>query len=134
MAVAAHVLFGKQLRKDMGAFAYNFWVFAIAATSLAFYNIARGNSFTGYSRNEWGIFLLLAIVPTLFGHYLFNWLLKHMSAAAVSMSVLGEPVIASLLAWGASERSVNGLSAGSGRVGFVRRMAVRSTWEGIDIY
>ncbi|WP_138754625.1 DMT family transporter [Paenibacillus sinopodophylli] len=98
-AVAVHMLIGKQLRKDMSAFAYNFWVFALAATALAFYNIVRGNSFTGYSSKEWGLFLLLAIVPTLFGHYLFNWLLKHMSAAAVSMSVLGEPVISSLLAW-----------------------------------
>ncbi|WP_238403862.1 DMT family transporter [Paenibacillus paridis] len=98
-AVAVHMLIGKQLRNDMSAFAYNFWVFLLAATALAFYNIVRGNSFTGYSPKEWGIFLLLAIVPTLFGHYLFNWLLKHMSAAAVSMSVLGEPVIASLLAW-----------------------------------
>lgn len=99
VAVAVHMLIGKQLRKDMSAFAYNFWVFFMAATALAFYNAARGYSFTGYSTKEWGIFLLLAIVPTLFGHYLFNWLLKHMSATAVSMSVLGEPVIASLLAW-----------------------------------
>lgn len=98
-AVAIHMMIGKQLRKDMSAFAYNFWVFFIAATALALYNLARGYSFTGYSAKEWGIFLLLAIVPTLFGHYLFNWLLKHMSAAAVSMSVLGEPVIASVLAW-----------------------------------
>ncbi|MGM0883540.1 MAG: DMT family transporter [Bacillota bacterium] len=99
VAIAAHMLIGKQLRKDTGVFAYNFWVFAIAATTLALYNLVRGNSFTGYSWNEWGIFLLLAIVPTIFGHYLFNWLLKHMSATAVSMYVLGEPVIASLLAW-----------------------------------
>jgi len=98
-AVAVHMMIGKELRKDMSAFTYNFWVFALAATSLAVYNLVRGNSFTGYSPQEWGIFLLLAIVPTLFGHYLFNWLLKHMSAAAVSMAVLGEPVIASLLAW-----------------------------------
>ena len=99
IAVAVHMLIGKQLRGAMSAFVYNFWVFAIAATSLAIYNAALGYSFTGYSWNEWGIFLLLAIVPTLFGHYLFNWLLKYMNAAAVSMSVLGEPVIASLLAW-----------------------------------
>lgn len=98
-AVAVHMLIGKQLRKDLSAFAYNFWVFAIAAASLAAYNLVRGNPFTGYGWNEWGIFLLLAIVPTLFGHYLFNWLLRYMNATAVSMSVLGEPVIASLLAW-----------------------------------
>jgi drug/metabolite transporter (DMT)-like permease len=113
-AVAVHMLIGKQLRKDMSAFAYNFWVFALAATALAFYNIVRGNSFTGYSPKEWGIFLLLAIVPTLFGHYLFNWLLKHMSAAAVSMSVLGEPVIASLLAWALLKEALTGYQLAAG--------------------
>ncbi len=113
-AVAFHVLIGKQVRKDMNAFTYNFWIFALAATALAFYNIARGNSFTGYSPKEWGIFLLLAIVPTLFGHYLFNWLLKHMSAAAVSMSVLGEPVIASLLAWVLLKEALTGYQLAAG--------------------
>ncbi|WP_419871256.1 DMT family transporter [Candidatus Pristimantibacillus sp. PTI5] len=113
-AVAVHMLIGKQLRKDMSAFAYNFWVFALAATALAFYNIVRGNPFTGYSPKEWGLFLLLAIVPTLFGHYLFNWLLKHMSAAAVSMSVLGEPVISSLLAWVLLKEALTGYQLAAG--------------------
>lgn len=99
IAVAIHMLIGKELRKDIDAFPYNFWVFFLAATSLAIYNVICGNDFIGYSSNEWGNFLLLAIVSTLFGHYLFNWLLKYMKAATVSMAVLGEPVIASLLAW-----------------------------------
>lgn len=58
-----------------------------------------GYSFSAYPPKEWGLFLLLAVVPTLFGHYLFNWLLKYMSATSVSMSVLGEPVGATLLAF-----------------------------------
>ncbi|MHA6482629.1 DMT family transporter [Paenibacillus sp. strain BS8-2] len=99
VAVAVHMLIGKGLRDSVGAFAYNFWVFFTAASALALYNVGFGNSFTGYSSKEWGLFLLLAIVPTLFGHYLFNWLLKYMNATAVSMAVLGEPVISSLLAW-----------------------------------
>lgn len=99
IAVAVHMLIGKELRKDIDAFPYNFWVFFLAATSLAIYNVICGNDFIGYSSSEWGNFLLLAIVSTLFGHYLFNWLLKYMKAATVSMAVLGEPVIASLLAW-----------------------------------
>jgi drug/metabolite transporter (DMT)-like permease len=108
VAVAAHMLIGKGLRDSVSAFAYNFWVFFIAASALALYNVGVGNPFTGYSSNEWGLFLLLAIVPTLFGHYLFNWLLKYMNATAVSMSVLGEPVISSLLAWVLLKESLTG--------------------------
>ncbi|MDN4066757.1 DMT family transporter [Paenibacillus vini] len=109
IAVAVHMLAGKQLLKNMSAFVYNFWVFFTAATMLAGYNAVRGFAFTGYAPREWGIYLLLAIVPTLFGHYLFNWLMKFISASAVSMAVLGEPVFASLLAWLLLKESLNGV-------------------------
>ncbi|EFM09630.1 protein of unknown function DUF6 transmembrane [Paenibacillus curdlanolyticus YK9] len=114
LAVAVHMMFGKHLRKDMSAFVYNFSVFFFAATSLAVYNAAKGNPFVGYDASEWGNFLLLAIVPTLFGHYLFNWLLKYMNTAAVSMSVLGEPVIASVLAWVLLKESLTAYQLGAG--------------------
>lgn len=114
VAVAIHVLIGKKLMEKIDSFPYSFWVFAFAATFLAFYNVAQGNRFTGYEAKEWGIFLLLAIVPTLFGHYLFNWLLKYMNATAVSMSVLGEPVISSLLAWVLLKEALTGYQLGAG--------------------
>lgn len=113
-AVAVHMLVGKQLRNEISAFVYNFAVFFLAATSLALYNVVLGNPFTGYSGREWGLFLLLAIVPTLFGHYLFNWLLKYMNAAAVSMAVLGEPVISSLLAWWLLKESLSAYQLAAG--------------------
>lgn len=99
IAVSIHMLLGQRMRENISAFVYNFWVFAFAASFLAIYNGFKGFSFVAYSSKEWGLFLLLAIVPTLFGHYLFNWLLKYMKASAVSMAILGEPVVASLLAW-----------------------------------
>lgn len=116
VAVAIHMLIGKQLIGQMSAFVYNFWVFFAAATSLAVYNVAIGAPFTGYAPREWGIFLLLAIVPTLFGHYLFNWLMKFISAAAVSMAVLGEPVFSSLLAWILLKEQLSPLQLGAGTV------------------
>lgn len=115
-AVAAHMLAGKQILQSMSAFVYNFWVFFTAASLLAVYNLAQGYAFTGYSPKEWGVFLLLAVVPTLFGHYLFNWLMQYMSASAVSMAVLGEPVFASLLAWLLLKESLSGLQLGAGAV------------------
>ncbi|WP_127533232.1 DMT family transporter [Paenibacillus kobensis] len=115
-AVAVHMMIGKQLRSDDGisAFVYNFTVFFMAASFLALYNVVRGNPFIGYSGQDWGAFLLLAIVPTLFGHYLFNWLLKYMHTTAVSMSVLGEPVIASVLAWALLNEALTAYQAAAG--------------------
>lgn len=91
IAVAVHMLLGQFLRAGLSAFSYNFWVFFVAACTLAVYNLIMGHPFGGYAASEWGIFLLLAIVPTIFGHYLFNWLLQYMNATTVSMGVLGNP-------------------------------------------
>lgn len=46
----------------------------------------------------WVWFTCLAIIPTIFGHSLFNWALKYVKAAVVSVSILGEPIGATLLA------------------------------------
>ncbi|MBP1961711.1 DMT family transporter [Paenibacillus aceris] len=99
VAVALHMLWGKSLRERISAFVYSFFVFLFAGLVLAVTNVATGTSFTAYPAKEWGVFLLLAIVPTVFGHYVFNWLLKYMKASSVSMTVLGEPLGASLLAY-----------------------------------
>ncbi|KRF13284.1 DMT family transporter [Paenibacillus sp. Soil787] len=99
IAVALHILLGKSLREHISAFVYSFFVFFFAGLVLAVTNVFTGVSFTAYPAKEWGIFLLLAIVPTVFGHYVFNWLLKYMKASSVSMTVLGEPLGATLLAY-----------------------------------
>lgn len=116
VAIAAHMLVGKQILQGMSAFVYNFWVFFTAGSLLAIYNALQGYAFFGYSPKEWGVFMLLAVVPTLFGQYLFNWLMQYMSASTVSMAVLGEPVFASLLAWLLLKESLSGLQLGAGVV------------------
>jgi drug/metabolite transporter (DMT)-like permease len=99
LAIVIHILLGKSLRAHMSAFVYSFFVFLFAGIVLAIENLIEGYSFTAYPPKEWGIFLLLALVPTVFGHYIFNWLLRYMKATSVSMTVLGEPLGASILAY-----------------------------------
>lgn len=99
LAVVVHMLLGQALRSRISSFVYSYTVFLAASVSFAAYNAAEGNSFFAYAANDWLIFALMAAVPTVFGHLLFNWLLKYTGAATVSMAVLGEPVGASLLAW-----------------------------------
>ncbi|NBI28764.1 DMT family transporter [Chengkuizengella marina] len=99
IAVALHMLIGKLLLRKMSNYVYSFFVFLTAAFSLHIYNLILGYSFFNYASIDWGIFIILAIVPTVFGHLLFNWLLKYMNATTVSMSILGEPLGAALLAY-----------------------------------
>lgn len=114
MAVAIHMLLGQMLLKQISSFLYSWFVFAFAALFLAIYNGLSNIPMTGYPLHEWGIFALLAIVPTVFGHLLFNWLMRYSSASTVSMSVLGEPVGASVLAFILLHESLNYVQAAGG--------------------
>ncbi|WP_438432535.1 DMT family transporter [Gorillibacterium sp. sgz500922] len=99
VAVVVHVLLGSKLRESMTAFVYSYFVFLLGGAVLALYNLGTGAAFTGYSGRDCSMFLLLAVIPTLFGHYLFNWLLKYLKPSTVSMSIVGEPVGSTILAY-----------------------------------
>ncbi|WNS45089.1 DMT family transporter [Paenibacillus sp. MMS20-IR301] len=99
VAVAVHLLIGQKLVARMPSYLYSLIVFITAAVVFAVYNLATRTPFFDYPPREWGIFVLLAVVPTVFGHILFNWLLQYTSATTVSMNILGEPVGSSILAF-----------------------------------
>ncbi|TGA97013.1 DMT family transporter [Sporolactobacillus shoreae] len=97
-AYATHLLLGQALVKKIPGEFYSFLVFLIAGLVLMGYNSAAGTDMSHYSLKEWGIFLLLALVSTVFGHTMLNICLKYIDATRITMSVVAEPVIASLLA------------------------------------
>lgn len=97
IAVVGYLLIGQNVVKKVVHWIYSFSVFFTAGILLAIYNLLTGVAFTGYSAHEWGIFLLLAIVPTV-SHIINNWLLNYVNATTISMSILGEPVGSTILA------------------------------------
>jgi drug/metabolite transporter (DMT)-like permease len=97
IAVVGYLLIGQSIVKKVSHWIYSFSVFFIASIILSIYNLITSVNFGGYPANEWGIFLLLATVPTI-SHIINNWLLNYVNATTISMSILGEPVGASILA------------------------------------
>lgn len=98
IAVVAYLLVGQNAVKKVSHWIYSFIVFMFAIVTLAIYNLLMNIPFTGYDSRDWGVFFLLATIPT-FAHVAHNWLLKYVNATTISMSIIGEPVGASLLAW-----------------------------------
>lgn len=98
VAVACYFLIGRSVRKQVGAIQYSTIAYGSAALALLGGAIATGSPLTGYPPATWWALLGLAVFPTLFGHTLFNWALKYVSPGLVSVSALGEPVGATLLA------------------------------------
>ncbi|MGC4378895.1 DMT family transporter [Fictibacillus sp. Mic-4] len=99
IAISIHILTGQRLLLRLPSYLYSLLVFLAAAIVFAIYNLAMGITMVNYPLREWGIFALLTVVPTVFGHLLFNWLLQYTGATTISMSILGEPIGASLLAF-----------------------------------
>src|SRR3954452_25508583 len=97
ISVVGYLLIGQTTVKKVSHWLYSFCVFLSAAIVLTIYNLSAGVEVTGYPAKEWGIFLLLASVPTV-SHVINNWLLNYVNATTISMSILGEPVGATILA------------------------------------
>jgi drug/metabolite transporter (DMT)-like permease len=97
IVVVGYLLIGQSVVKKVSHWIYSFCVFGFAAIALIIYNVATGVTLGGYDAKEWGIFVLLAVVPTI-SHVINNWLMNYINATTISMSILGEPVGATILA------------------------------------
>ncbi|MCF8566946.1 DMT family transporter [Alicyclobacillus tolerans] len=115
-AIAASRLIGQVLSARTPAYVYNVSVFFFAALVLCAYNLGFSIPMAGYPWRDWGIFALLALVPTVFGHALFNWLLKWVNAVTISMAILGEPIGAIALAYLLLGQTVRGYQVVGGAV------------------
>ncbi len=96
--IAGYVLIGRRLRQRFSLTAYTFIVYGSCSIVLLLMDVFSGTPLAPYSARDWLLFLAMALIPTIMGHSLLNWNLKYLPASTVSVSVLGEPIGASILA------------------------------------
>ena len=96
---SGYLLIGRQLRSGMSLLTYTFLVYGAAAIVLIGVVAAGRFSLTGYPTITYVWFLALAVIPQLLGHSTFNWVLGYLSATFVSISLLGEPIGSTILAY-----------------------------------
>ena len=99
IAAAGYLIIGRRLRKQVSLLSYIFVVYGIAAIFLTLSAIAAQLPLFGFSYMTYLWLLALALVPQLIGHTSYNWALAYLSAAFVSIAILGEPVGSSILAY-----------------------------------
>jgi drug/metabolite transporter (DMT)-like permease len=97
VTAAIYYTIGRRLRKSLGIWAYVAIVYASAFLVLTAVGILRGISLAPQPPREITIFAALALGPMLLGHTGMNWALKYLPAYVVNLTVLGEPVGATLL-------------------------------------
>lgn len=95
---AGYMMMGRQLRKKLNTITYTAFVYGVAAMILLCVVFIRDEPVFSYNGKTYLWLLALGIVPQLLGHSLFNWSLKYISAAYVSLTLLGEPIGTMILA------------------------------------
>jgi drug/metabolite transporter (DMT)-like permease len=96
---AGYMLIGRKVRSGISNTAYIFVVYGTSAVVLLFGVALLGYKLTGYPPVTYAWFIALAVIPQLIGHSTFNWVLKYISAAVVSITLLGEPIGSTILAF-----------------------------------
>ncbi|MFD2444335.1 DMT family transporter [Bacillus sp. CGMCC 1.16607] len=97
--VTVYLMFGQDVRKRVSLITYTFIVYSFSSITLFIYVLVRNESFIPKQSSDWIYFFLLALIPTLLGHSLFNWVIKWISTSMISMAILFEPVGAIILAY-----------------------------------
>lgn len=96
--ITGYLLFGQDVRQRLSLMTYTMVVYSMSVVTLFFYVVLKGESFGPYPQTEWFWFILLALIPNLLGHNLFNWAVKWVSTNVISIAILFEPVGAAILA------------------------------------
>jgi len=99
IAVAVYLLIGRSIRSKLSLIPYIFVCYSAAAITLLVAVLVTGQNFFGYTTTAYVGIIFLAIFPQLIGHSSFNWALRYLSATYVSITVLGEPIGSTILAF-----------------------------------
>jgi len=99
VCAGVYILGGRHTRQRISLWVYAFVVYTFCAVFLLVGVAAAREPFLGLPARDWGLFLAMALVPSILGHTMYNWSLKHVPAAVVSVSLLGEPIGSTILAF-----------------------------------
>ncbi|MGL4820269.1 MAG: DMT family transporter, partial [Bacilli bacterium] len=97
IAVCLYLAAGQSLVRQTNHWLYTGTVFMISGFFFLCVNIINGTSMRVVEANDWWSIFLLVLVPNI-GIVIHNALLKWVNATTISMTILGEPIGATLLA------------------------------------
>ncbi len=99
ICAAFYLLLGRNLRKKLSLIAYISICYGSAAVILWSIVLGFGLKFYGFSVQTTTAFWAMALIPQLIGHTSYNWALRWFSASTIAVSLLGEPIGATILAY-----------------------------------
>ena len=92
-------LISENVRKQASTVSYTRSLFLMAAITLAIMSSLQNEALLGFDKMEYFGLFLLGLIPTILGHNTFNYALKYIKPTVVASFPLGEPIIASIIAY-----------------------------------
>ena len=99
ISAAFYLMLGRNLRRKLSLLAYVIVCYGSAALILWIVVLAMGLPMTGFSTGTYAAFAGMAVISQIIGHSSYNWALKWFSTSLIAVSLLGEPIGATILAY-----------------------------------
>ena len=99
LCAAVYLLLGRNLRRKLSLLPYIFICYGSAAVILWLIVLSLGLPISGFSTGTVAAFWGMALIAQIIGHSTYNWALKWLSAGLIAVSLLGEPIGSTILAY-----------------------------------
>ncbi|TYC10798.1 DMT family transporter [Bizionia gelidisalsuginis] len=99
MLYAVYMLVSKDVLTELDVVTFMSITLLSSTLSLGIISWAIGEPFSGFSNAGWYVLVIQGVVCQLLAWLLISFATKHMRATRVSVSLLGQAVLASILAW-----------------------------------
>lgn len=98
LAAGSYLFLGRFVRPRVDLIPYVVTVYGVSSLVILVAGVISRSIAAPARQIDYLLFFLLALGPTILGHNLYNYALRHLPAFPVGMSILGEPVLATI--WG----------------------------------
>ena len=95
---ASYMLSTQKGRQHIDPFRYTWLVGISASITMFIINLLLHNAFLGYDPQTWAVFLGTAIISQTIGYFSISYALGHLPAHVVSPTMVGQPIMTTLLA------------------------------------
>ena len=99
ICAAVYLLMGRNLRRKLSLLSYVFVCYGSAAVLLWLAVLIMRLPVAGYSAGTFAAFGAMALISQVVGHSSYNWGLKWFSAGLIAVTLLGEPIFSTILAY-----------------------------------
>lgn len=99
VCAAVYLLLGRNLRRKLSLLGYIMVCYGSAAIILWLIVFSFNMQITGFNTKTVAAFWAMAIISQMIGHTSFNWALKWFSTSFIAVSLLGEPICSTILAF-----------------------------------